>query len=246
MSPEVQLACVMAVMFFAALTRSTFGFGEALVAVPLLALVLKVETASALVAITSVFNSLLIMATGRDSTDWRGAAWLIFSALAGIPIGVYVLTHVPEEVVKRLLAAVVILFALFSLTRRRPIHLRSDYWAIPFGLVGGVLGGAYNTSGPPLVIFGTLRGWTPQQFRSTLQGVFLTNAGAVLLMHYGAGLWSSEVTGFLGWVIPMLMIAIPIGYYLNRRIHPENFQVWLHVLLLGLGVMLIWSTLRSP
>ncbi len=242
MSPETQLGCVMAVMFFAALTRSTFGFGEALVAVPLLSLVLKVETASALVAISAVCNSLIIMATGRNATDWRGAGWLIVSSLAGIPVGVYVLTHVPENLVKRLLAAVIITFALFSLSRQRKWRLSSDYWAVPFGFLGGILGGAYNTSGPPLVIFGTLRGWTPEQFRATLQGVFLTNAAVVLLMHYGAGLWSADVLRYLWWVLPLLVIAAPLGYLLNRSIHPEHFQRWLYGLLLALGVMLVWST----
>lgn len=243
MSPEWQLACVMAVMFFAALIRSTFGFGEALVAVPLLALVLRVETASALVAVAAICNSVIILATGRDAPDWRGACWLIVSALIGIPVGVFVLTHVPEQLVKRLLAAVIMTFALFSLSSRRNLRLSSDYWAIPFGLVAGVLGGAYNTSGPPLVIFGTLRGWTPQQFRTTLQAVFLTNAAAVLSFHYAAGLWSNEVVGFLWWVLPILFLAAPLGFWLNRRIHPEHFQRLLYGLLVALGVMLIWSTL---
>jgi uncharacterized membrane protein YfcA len=243
MSPAAQLGCVMGVMFFSSLTRSTFGFGEALVAVPLLALILKVETASALVAICSVCNSFLIMATSRNSTDWRGAGWLIVSSLAGIPVGVYVLIHVPETLVKRLLASVVIGFALFSLTRFRKRNLSGDYWAIPFGFAGGLLGGAYNTSGPPLVIYGTLRGWTPEQFRATLQAVFLTNAFAILSMHYSAGLWSSDVVGYLWWVVPTLLLAVPLGFWLNRRIHPEHFQRWLYALLLGLGIMLVWSTM---
>jgi uncharacterized protein len=242
MTPEWQLTCVMAVMFFSALIRSTFGFGEALVAVPLLALLLKVETASALVAVAGICNSVILLSTGRDWPDWRGAAWLIVAVLAGIPLGVYVLTHVPEPLVKRLLAAVVITFALFSLSTRRNFRLSSDYWAIPFGVVAGVLGGAYNISGPPLVIFGTLRGWTRQQFRSTLQAVFLANSFAVLSVHYAAGLWSDEVAGFLWWTLPALFAAAPLGNWLNRRIHPEHFQRLLYGLLLVLGITLICST----
>lgn len=243
MTPEWQLTCVMAVMFFAATIRSTFGFGEALVAVPLLAMVLNVETASALVAIAGICNSVILICTGRDFPDWRGATLLIISVLVGIPLGVYVLTNVPEYIVKRLLAAVIITFALFNLSSRRNLRLSSDYWAIPFGVAAGILGGAYNTAGPPLVIFGTLRGWTPQQFRSTLQAVFLTNSIAVLAFHYAAGLWSDEVAGFLKWTLPLLFLAAPLGYWINRRIHPEHFQRLLFGLLLALGVMLIWSTL---
>lgn len=242
MSSTVLLICVMAVMFFAALTRSTFGFGEALVAVPLLSLLLKIETASALVAISSICNSLVIMATGRHATDWRGAWWLIAATLAGIPVGVYVLTHVPDSFVKRILAAVVIAFALFHLTQHRRWHLTGGLWAIPFGFVGGILGGAYNTAGPPLVIYGTLRGWTPSQFRSTLQGVFLTSATVVLFLHYNAGLWSEEVLEYVAWVLPLLLITVPLGHWLNGQIHPNHFQRTLHWMLFGLGLLLAWST----
>src|SRR5262245_25067845 len=86
------------VMFLAALTRSTFGFGEALVAMPLLALVLDdVRIATALVAISSIFNGLLILFTGPEGTDWRGAWRLIVGCMLGIPLGVYVLIHIPES-----------------------------------------------------------------------------------------------------------------------------------------------------
>lgn len=245
MSPAEQTACVTGVMFVAALTRSTFGFGEALVAMPLLALVLRVEIATALVAVNSIFNSLIILATGSETTDWRGGWRLTLASALGIPCGVYVLTHVPETAVKLLLAVVLACFAGYSLWHPRRWQLTSDAWAYPFGFIAGILGGAYNTSGPPLVMFGSLRGWSPAQFRSTLQGVFLPNATCVLVMHYTAGLWSSEVYSFLVWTLPLVLITVPLGYWLNRRIHPEHFQRLLYGILLLLAGMLLWSTLRG-
>ena len=246
MSPEWQTACVALVMFFAALTRSTFGFGEALVAMPLLALVLnEVKVATALVALNSIVNSLLILATGPESTDWRGGWRLMIGCLVGTPVGVYVLIYVPESFVKLLLAVVLIAFSIYSLHRPRTWHLEQDGWAYPFGFVAGVLGGAYNTSGPPLVIFGSLRGWSPAQFRATLQGVFLPNALLVLAIHYSAGLWSTEVLQYLKWTVPGVVLSVPLGYWLNRRIHPQHFQRFLYSLLLALAGMLLWSTFQS-
>jgi len=246
MSLDSQTVSVVLVMFFAALTRSTFGFGEALVAMPLLALVLdEVKIATALVAINSVANSLLILATGPESTDWRGAWRLMLASLVGTPVGVYVLIHVPESLVKLLLAAVLIGFSTYSLWRPGAWHLENDRWAYPFGFLAGVLGGAYNTSGPALVIFGSLRGWAPAQFRATLQGVFLPNATLVLVMHYSAGLWSSDVFYYLMWTLPVVALSVPLGYWLNRRIHPQSFQRFLYTLLLVLAGMLLWTTIRQ-
>lgn len=246
MSPEAQTASVVAIMFFGALIRSTFGFGEALVAMPLLALVMdEVKTATALVAINSIFSSLIILASARETTDWRGGWRLTVSSLIGIPVGVYVLINVPEAMVKSLLAIFLALFSAYGLWRPRQWRLGHDGWAFPFGFVAGVLGGAYNTSGPALVIFGSLRGWSPQQFRSTLQGVFLFTAVFVLTMHYGSGLWSHNVFRFLIWTLPLVVLSVPIGYWLNRRIHPEHFQRYLYGLLLALAGLLLWSTM-SP
>src|SRR5687767_10029217 len=116
MSFDSQTVGAAIVMFFAALIRSTFGFGEALVAMPLLALVLDdVRIATALVAISSIFNGLLILGTGTETTDWRGAWRLIVASLAGIPVGVYVLVHVPESFVKVVLACVLVVFSVYSL-----------------------------------------------------------------------------------------------------------------------------------
>jgi hypothetical protein len=49
--------------------------------------------------------------------------------------------------------------------------------AVP--LSAGVLGGAYGMNGPPLVIYGSLRGSSPQHFRATLQGYFFRRASRV-------------------------------------------------------------------
>ena len=57
---------VLAVLFLATLIRSAFGFGEALVAVPLLALVIPVEVAAPLAVLVSITVAGLVLVQ-----DWR-------------------------------------------------------------------------------------------------------------------------------------------------------------------------------
>src|SRR5947208_1323780 len=181
---------VLAVIFLATLIRSAFGFGEALVAVPLLALLMPVEVAAPLAVLVSITVAVVVLAE-----DWHrvhlGSAWrLVVSTLFGIPLGLLLLKGLPEPAVKAVLAVVIIAFSGYCLARRTPLMLHDDRLAWPFGFAAGVLGGAYGMNGPPLVVYGTLRRWTAEHFRATLQGYFLP-ASVMGMIGYGVtGLWT--------------------------------------------------------
>lgn len=108
--------------------------------------------------------------------DWkqihfRSAAGLLFATLPGIPLGLLLLDSGHQRVARALLGLVIAGFSCWSLARRHPIALRHDSRALlaACGFSAGVLGGAYGMNGPPLVIYGSLRQWSPQQFRATQQ-----------------------------------------------------------------------------
>jgi uncharacterized protein len=66
MGVESTVLPVMAVIFLATLVRSAFGFGEALVAVPLLALLMPVEEAVPLATLVSITVAAIVVAQ-----DWH-------------------------------------------------------------------------------------------------------------------------------------------------------------------------------
>src|SRR5580658_1399239 len=107
---------VAAVLFLATVIRSAFGFGEALVAVPLLALAVPVEVAAPVAVLVSVTVALVVVAQ-----DWRHIhipVWLVIPTLFGIPLGLLILKTVPEPIVKVVLAAVIVAFSVWSLMPR--------------------------------------------------------------------------------------------------------------------------------
>ena len=60
------MAIVCGIIFAGSIVRSTLGFGEALIAMPLLVFVIPPQMASPLVAVVSSFNAILIL-----SREWR-------------------------------------------------------------------------------------------------------------------------------------------------------------------------------
>ena len=165
---------VAAVVFLATVIRSAFGFGEALVAVPLLALAIPVEVAAPVAVLVSITVALIVVLQDWRSIHIRSAVSLVLPTLLGIPVGLLVLKTVPERLVKILLAAVIVGFSAWSLMPRAHVELKNDRMAVFFGFLAGVLGGAYGMNGPPLAIYGSLRRWAPAKLSRHAAGILFS------------------------------------------------------------------------
>lgn len=231
---------VMAVILIATLIRSTFGFGEALFAVPLLALRIPIAVAAPLAVLVSIAVAAIVVAQDWREIHARSATGLVVATAVGIPLGLWMLTSTSESVVKRILALVIISFSLYSLFRPplRPSR-HGSAWMIGCGFVAGILGGAYGMNGPPLVVYGSLRGWSPQQFRATLQGYFLPASLIGLCGYWLKGLWTPAVTRYFLLSLPITLVATWIGRVLNRRLAGGRFFRYLYVGLIAVGLVLI-------
>ncbi len=124
---------VLAVLCLATVVRSAFGFGEALIAVPLLALLIPVEVAAPVAVLISITVAGVVLVQ-----DWRqvhvgGTLRLVLSTLAGIPLGLLLLTRVAEPLVKAILAVVIIAFSIYRLVGRDRFVLEDDRLAWVFG-----------------------------------------------------------------------------------------------------------------
>ncbi|HWG43321.1 MAG TPA: sulfite exporter TauE/SafE family protein [Gemmataceae bacterium] len=237
---------VMAVIFLATTIRSAFGFGEALVAMPLLALInIPVKVAAPLVALLSVVVAIVVIAEDWRKVHFRSASWLVVSAFCGIPFGLLLLTMADERIVKVILATVLITFSTYCLRGARQLELKSDSlgWLLGFGFISGVLGGAYNMNGPPLVIYGALRHWSAERFRATLQGYFLPASLLGLCGYCMAGLWVADVTRYFLISLPILLAAIFLGRAINRRMQGRSFVRYVYVGLVLVGIILLIQSL---
>ncbi|HEX5419812.1 MAG TPA: sulfite exporter TauE/SafE family protein [Gammaproteobacteria bacterium] len=229
---------ILAVLFLATFIRSAFGFGEALVAVPLLALILPVNVAAPVAVLVSITVAAVVLAQDWRQVHFRSAGRLVLATLAGAPFGLLLLTAVPPEVVKAILAVVIVAFSTYFLAARGRAALDSDRPAWLFGFAAGVLGGAYGMNGPPLVIFGSLRRWSPQQFRATLQGYFLPASIVVMAGYWLAGLWTPPVTHYYLTALPAIAAAILLGRAANRRMESRAFLIYVHAGLVMTGATL--------
>jgi uncharacterized protein len=237
---------VLLVVFFATLIRSTFGFGEGLIAVPLLALSLPIEVAAPVVVLLSITISALVVAQDWRKIHLRSTGWLLAPTFLGIPLGIALLTSTHQHLVKAALAILILAFSGYFLLGSKPPQLHDDSrgWLLGCGFLAGVLGGAYGMNGPPLVIYGAMRRWSPQHFRATLQGYFLPASIVALAGYWLAGLWVPAVTHFYLISLSVALPAIFLGRAVNQRLRGDAFLKYVHLGLVCVGVLLLIQAAR--
>ena len=242
---ELTTLYILLIVFTATLVRSTFGFGESLIAVPLLIFLIPIEIAVPLSVLLSIVIAAVVVVQDKKKIHFYSAKWLIIYSLIGIPIGLYLLIYGNENLIKSILGAIIILYSSYSLFSKRRFQLKTDNkaWLFVCGFFSGVLGGAYGINGPPLIIYGNMRSWNAQNFRATLQAYFLVASTIGMIGYWYKGLWNSTVTYYFLISLPVIIPTIFLGRFLNRKLKDTAFLKYVYVGLIIIGLVLLKQSL---
>ena len=235
----MEILWLILIVFTACFTQGLSGFGSALVAMPLLSPMLGLRHAAPLVAMMSGAVQIALLVRYRRAFNFRAVWRLLAASAVAVPVGVYGLRRIDERITLTVLAVVVLAYAVYSLSGAKLPEVKRGAYAYVAGFFGGLLGGAYNTSGPPVVVYGSCRGWSPDEFKSNLQGFFSVNNAFVFIGHAFAG----NVTAAVGWNFLIALGAIAGGvtaaFLLDRFISHALFRKIVLVLLIVLGAQLL-------
>jgi uncharacterized membrane protein YfcA len=236
---------VLIIAWIGALTRTVFGFGEALVSMPLLALIgFDLQTSTALIGAVGLLVALPATIREWHNIDFKAVRRLVTGSLVGVPLGILVIKKVPAGIVLHGLGIFLIVYGIYSLWRSfsgrigRP-HLEAQGYDYLAGMISGALGSAYNSHGVPVAVYGTLKKWPAQQLRAVLQAHFLCVGILVVASHITAGFWSLKAIELLAMIIPGLLITVPFGNWLVGRIAPAKAIKLVYGALIIFGILLM-------
>ena len=233
-----------------AMVQTIAGFGSALVIMPMLTYFIGIQSASTVMAIAGAAVTVAVLHQNRKGLRWAEAVPILIGSCTGIPLGTLALEALPAAPVVALLGVVLLAYALLRITLGKRLALRTPPpqektswagWIAPVmaGLIAGLLGGAYATDGPPLVIYGAVKGWPKESFRSILQAVFLVDGVLIVVCHGAGGLVSGDVITYSAYGIPGMLAGLGAGMWLDRRISHKLFHKILLVFVILLGIALI-------
>ncbi len=226
------------IIFAGIFVQTLAGFGSALVIMPLLVPLLGMHKAPPLMSLVAGTLQIVLLTRYWRSLHIRTVVWLSLCSVPAIPIGIWGLRLVDERITLLVLAAVILGYALYALTQPRLPKLKSKGWMFAAGFSAGLLGGAYNTNGPPVVIYGNCRRWPPDVFKSNLQGFFLLNCMMILTGHGIKGNLTAEVGTCYLISLPAIALGIALGLFLDRVSNQDRFRRMVLYLLVLLGLRL--------
>ncbi len=232
-APDV--AWVLAVMLFAAFVQSVGGFGFSLMAVPLAALAIDLQTAVITVSLGSLFNVCILCWRTRRDVDRGLAKRFNVPALFGMPIGLAVLTLVSQRPLKVVLGAVIIV-ATVALMRGAANLTPRPWLEVLAGWLSGILSTATGTNGPPLVLASQMRGLAPDTFRATLAFTFAVSGAVSMVIFVAARLVTSTELLLAASAIPLILCGQYLGTRAQPLFHGRRFDRLVYVLLLLSGV----------
>ncbi|MBX3330209.1 MAG: sulfite exporter TauE/SafE family protein [Nitrospira sp.] len=214
------------ITFIAATVNGALGYGFSSITVPVALLFYTNRILNpALVLIELVINGyVLFMNRNSIPNIWRRVAPILIGLAVGIGIGSYILFLVQPAWIKFVTYFFLLpLILLQAAGIRKPIQAEKAI-AIPFGIGIGTLYSVTTISGPPLALLFNNQGYAKQDFRAAL-GVIRVAESSLTAIAYGfIGFYSAGSMEIIPYIVPSVLIGIPLGTYLIRLMDPETFR----------------------
>src|SRR5436309_14358567 len=214
------------IALFAAFVNGALGYGFSSLTVPLALIFYTNRILNPAVVVIEVILNWYVLFINRSGVPsvWKRVFPILVGMLPGIAIGAFVLASLQPGWVKLGTYAIILPLILVQAAGwRRPIRLG---WLIglPFGTGLGVLYSVTTISGPPLAILFNNQGLVKNEFRAGLALVRVVESSVTAIVYYQLGLFIAESRDILLVLVPCVVVGVPLGAFIIRRLDAETFR----------------------
>jgi len=222
----MDLTILVLITLFAATVNGALGYGFSSLTVPVALLFYTNRILNpALVMVEVVINGYVLLINRKSVPHiWKRVLPILLGVLPGVVIGSYVLFMVHPAWLKFFTYFVLLPFILLQAAGvRKPIRAEKLV-GVPFGMGIGTLYSVTTISGPPLALLFNNQGYAKQQFRAALSLIRVAESTLTAVAYYFLGLYSMDSAQLLPYIVPSVLVGIPLGTYLISRMDPEVFR----------------------
>jgi uncharacterized membrane protein YfcA len=221
-----QQLALAAITLIAAIVNGALGYGFSSITVPIALLFLANRVLNpALVLIEVVLNAYVLW-NNREAFKnvWHRVSPMVLGLVPGVIVGTAIVSQVNPGWLR--FATFVILLPLILLQAagfRRPIKSERAVGLV-FGSGVGVLYSVTTISGPPLAIMLNNQGLAKKDFRAALGIVRLAESTMTAIAYLYVGLFTSTSIALIPWIVPSIVVGVPIGAFVIRHMQAETFR----------------------
>jgi hypothetical protein len=214
------------IALFAAFVNGAIGYGFSSLTVPLALVFFANRILNPAIVLIEVFLNVCVLLLNLKGVPsvWRRVLPILIGLLPGIGLGALALAMLQPAWTK--LGTYIVILPLILLQAagwRRPIQ---SNWSVglPFGTGLGILYSVTTISGPPLAILFNNQGFVKDEFRAGLALVRVAESSVTALVYYYLGLFVAESMSLLPALVPSVVIGLPLGAYVIRKLDAETFR----------------------
>jgi hypothetical protein len=223
---DISVIVLLGITFFAAFVNGALGYGFSSLTVPVALVFYTNRILNPALVLIEVFINLYVLFINRESVPaiWKRVYPILIGLLPGIAVGSYLLASLHPGWIKFVTYTVLLPLILVQAAGiRRPI--RSERLiGLPFGTGLGFLYSVTTVSGPPLAILFNNQGLVKREFRAGLGLIRVAESSLTAMAYYHLGLFAAESQSIFLMIIPGVLVGIPLGAYLIRRLDAETFR----------------------
>jgi uncharacterized protein len=226
MEPTSGLIALVAITFFAAFVNGALGYGFSSLTVPVGLVFFANRVLNPALVVVEVFINLYVLFINRAAIGavWKRVYPIIIGLAPGVALGSYVLASIHPDWLKLVTYCLLLPLILFQAAGvRRPIRAEKRL-GLPFGAGLGFLYSVTTISGPPLALLFNNQGLVKQEFRAGLALIRVAESCLTAFAYWQLGLFTAEALEVGSWIIPSVLVGIPLGAYVIRRLDAETFR----------------------
>lgn len=236
---------IVSVILLASLVRVVAGFGDALLGMPILLCFFPLEQADTIVATYGLLIGLLLSRQyyAHIKTHTNELLMLLFFSAIGVFIGALALKNIDANTLIIILGCLLVLYPLIYFLSKHTLKItRWKKTSVIAGLLGGFLGGSVNTNGPPFVIYGQMRQWSPLLFVAMFQPLFLMGNVFNVISYASLGVYDYRQALMTVTAFPIVCLSYFIGIRLRDKIEAHFSQLVVALIFIS-GVMMLYTHL---
>jgi len=163
----------------------------------------------------------------------------LIGALFGIPVGIFFILEFSERLIRTTLGFLLIAYSAYSLlVKRTPIGF-PEWTGYLFGFAAGVLGGIFNMTGAPAVLYLSGQRRRKANIVGALNFFFFATSLLVIAFHFAVGNVTRKTGMMFLELAPVMVAGLIAGIHIFKKVNEDNYRKGLFVLLLVMGVMLL-------